>query len=243
MKKACVLLLSLLLILCFSMTSFADVSEKNSVSGEEQSVFEKGSVTESVKDNLDKKQVAEFFEGNDYCIDFSHLMAVYMPLDTSKKTTLKDALLFDCSYVVPVQDNTGKTVGMAKLLKYNEKWVVGVFFEGYDLINKVKSAGGDKLKEAVFIENPYTNEFAILTGTSGEEVYVSLDSDKFEKISGKDVLNNIGKKEQSSVNGVNEGTGSIQKFSQAIYILIVACGMLFALVVGRTVYKKRSEKR
>lgn len=28
MKKACVLLLSLLLILCFSMTSFADVSEK-----------------------------------------------------------------------------------------------------------------------------------------------------------------------------------------------------------------------
>lgn len=242
MKRVCILSISILFLFCLTISSFAYEDEKCVAITDDYCLFENDSETMSVMDGLDTNQVAAFFEGKNYDIDFSHLMAVYMPLDTSEKSSLSETLQFDCSYVAPVLDNNGKTAGMAKIVKYNGNWVVGVYYEGYDLVNKINKAGGKELKEATFIENPYTHEFALLTVTENAETYISLDSGKFEKISGKEILHNIVSNIESDKGSTSEGSGEPLEFTQIAYISSIAFCAIIALIIGVHIYKKGEQK-
>lgn len=65
-------------------------------------------------------------------------------------------------------------LGTATLNLYENKWVVGTFYIGYNMLEKIGAFPASTDQALYYIDNPYTQEQALLIVGQNAETYCSL---------------------------------------------------------------------
>lgn len=236
MKKLILFFVSVLLVVSFMLPTMASAETGADKTDQEESenMFAEINSINDIKNSIDNDQILSFFDGQEVELDFNYVLPVFMPSNSNTASKYRDALEFSKSYVVPVSTAGGKSLGMVKLQKYDASWVVGVFYENYDLqglINKINIPADTK---TVFVENIFENEFAVLACREGEELYYSLDYESRRELNGDQLIRELalskqGYKEDAEGAGVPINGDVSYKwvfYAVPVALLILLCGLI-----------------
>lgn len=171
MKKIVVLFLAMLLLLCCSISAFAAETNESNLS--QETLFVSKNTYTSIAKNLNAEQIKAFL-GEDVTLDLQRLVPVYMPTGSSNDNSLYGMLEPTNTYNTLVYSKNGSVLGTATLEYYEGKWVVGTFYEGYNMLEEIGTLPISANQTFYYIENPYAHEQAILAVNGNTETYRSL---------------------------------------------------------------------
>lgn len=236
MKKIFVLFLAVLLLMCGSVTAFA--AEMNEGDLSQEALFVSQNTYTSVAKNLNSEQIENFF-AEDVILDLHHLIPVYTPTGSSNDNTLYGMLEPTNTYNTLVYSENGSVLGTATLEYYEDKWVVGTFYEGYNMLEEIGTLSMSASQTFYYIENPYANEQAILAVGENTETYRSLTNPQ-GFVEASSIVEDISEAKQ--LNSVEyEGTGTIVNHNGlAPYIVVAFVIIAFASVSSLYIWRKKT---
>lgn len=245
MKRLIVSILAVLFTVCISTSAMA--ASSNSTDEQREGVnamFATETITSGIRNTIDMEQLSSFFDGEEVQIDFDNLLPVYMPINTVEHVDRYQGLLeFTNSYMAPVYAENNTLLGTVKLLLHENKWVVGIFYDGYDIASKIDSLNIPDTMNSMFVENPSNNEFAVLTYSQIDESYYSLDSVSRRGITGNTMIEETALENSAHLIENFDGGGQAEPIiinAVSIFIVISAVGSLLLLVHK---YKKRGLRK
>lgn len=171
MKKVLALFVAMILPLCGPVTVF--VSELGESEISQENLFASQATYASIVQNLNDEQINQFFD-EEVSLDLRHLVPVYIPTGDSSDNTLLSMLEFTDTYNTLVYSKSGEVLGTATLVFYENKWVVGTFYVGYNMLEKMGVCPESTNQNLYYIDNPYTYEQALLIVGRDAETYCSL---------------------------------------------------------------------
>ncbi len=179
MKKIISIFFSVLLVACFVLPvmASADSDTDKTDQGVLQSMFADKNSTNDIKNTIDNDQVFRFFDEQEVELNYNFVLPVFVPSNNNNVNKYRDTLEFSNSYVAPVSSVDGKLLGMVKLQRDGSSWVVGVFYESYNLQDEIEKLNIPRDTNTIFLENIFEDEFAVLSYKEGEESYYSLDNE------------------------------------------------------------------
>ena len=236
MKKIVILFLTVILLMCCSVSAFA--AEENESNLSQASLFVSQSSYTSIAKNLNSEQIKAFF-GEDVTLDLQRLVPVYMPTGSSNDNTLHGMLESTNTYNTLVYSESGSVLGTATLEYYEGKWVVGTFYEGYNMLEEIGTLSMSASQTFYYIENPYANEQAILAVGENTETYRSLTNPQ-GFVEASSIVEDISEvKQLSSVE--YEGTGTIVNHNRlAPYIVVALVIIAFASISSLYIWRKKT---
>lgn len=182
MNKVWVLFLAMILSLCGAVTAFASELGESDIS--QDALFASEETYTSIVKNLNAEQIDKFFD-EEVSLDLQHLIPVYIPTGDSSDNTLLSMLEFTNSYNTVVYSKNGEVLGTATLNFYENKWVVGTFYIGYNMLEKIGAFPASTNQTLYYIDNPYTQEQALLIVGQNAETYCSLTNSRGTVNAGK----------------------------------------------------------
>lgn len=235
MKKIFVLFLAVLLLMCGSVTAFA--AEVNEDDLSQEMLFASQNAYTSVTKNLNSEQIENFFD-EDITLDLQRLIPVYTPTGSSSNNTLYGMLEPMNTYNTLVYSKNGSVLGTATLEYYEGKWVVGTFYEGYNMLEEIGALSMSASQTFYYIENPYANEQAILAVDENTETYRSLTNPQCF-VEASSIVEDISEAKQ--LNSVEyEGTGAIVNHNGLTpYIVVAFVIIAFASVSSFYIWRKK----
>ncbi len=237
MKKILSLLLVVLVVFCGSVTVFA--TEMNETDISQEQLFASSSICTSIAKNLNVEQINNFFD-EEVSLDLQHLIPVYIPTGNASNSTLESMLESANTYNALVYSKSGVVLGTATLEYYENKWVVGTFYEGYNMLEKIGTIPMNMNQNFYYIENPYTNEQAILTVEQNTETYRSLTNSN-GTVNASKIVDDINEVRQSNV-ALVDGTGTNAN-NNALTLYFISSAAIITLAVFASVFIWRKKAR
>ena len=236
MRKMVVLFLAMMLLVCCSISAFATEITESDLSQEE--FFASSSTYTSIVKNLNSEQIKTFL-GEDVTLDLQRLVPVYMPTGSSNDNTLYGMLEFTNTYNTLVYSKNGSALGTATLEYYDGKWVVGTFYEGYNMLDKIGTLPISANQTFQYIENPYAHEQAILAVNGNTETYHSLTNPQ-GVVDVSSIVEDINEAKQT--NSIEyEGVGTTVNINRATpYIVLAFAIIALASVSSIYIWRKKA---
>lgn len=234
------LFLAMILPLCGTFTAFASELGESDIS--KDTLFASEETYTSIIKNLNTEQIDKFFD-EEVSLDLQHLVPVYIPTGDSSDNTLLSMLEFTNSYNTAVYSKSGEVLGTATLNFYENKWVVGTFYIGYNMLEKIGAFPASTNQTLYYIDNPYTHEQALLIVGQNAETYRSLTESK-GTVNASEIVKDIYKVRQSGGGdrfvddkGANADNTTLISCIVSSYIIIS-----FAIVVSIFIRRKKAKQ-
>lgn len=236
MKKIVVLFLALMLLMCCSVSVFAAETPEADLT--QDVLFASQTTYISIAKNLNTEQIEAFFD-EDITLDLQRLIPVYVPTGSSNDDTLYGMLESTNTYNTLVYSKSGSVLGTATLEYYEGKWVVGTFYEGYNMLEEIGTLPVSQNQTFYYIENPYAHEQAILTVNGNTETYRSLTNPQ-SSVDVSSIVDDINEAKQT--NSVEyDGAGIGTNISEVnIYIVLTFAIIAIASVSSIYIWRKKA---
>lgn len=244
MNKVLALFLAMILMLGGKVTVFASESGEGGISTD--TLFASEETYTSIVKNLNTEQIDQFFDGDfdeEVALDMQHLVPVYMLTGNSSDNTLQSMLEFTNTYNVMVYSKSSEVLGTAALAYYENMWVVGTFYVGYDMLGKIGTFPANTDQTFYYIDNPYMHEEALLIAGQNGETYCSLTNSRGTVNAGK-ILDEIN--EIQRLNGgdilVDDTGANADNTTLISYIVSSSIIIIFAIVVLSFIWRKKARR-
>ncbi len=238
MNKVLVLFLAMILPLCGMFTVFASELGESGIS--QDTLFASEETCTSIVKNLNADQIDKFFD-EEVSLDLQHLVPVYIPTRDSSDNTLLSMLEFTNSYNTAVYSKSGEVLGTATLNFYENKWVVGTFYIGFNMLEKIGAFPASTNQTLYYIDNFYTQEQALLIVEQNAETYSSPTESK-SAVDASEIVKEINKVWQSGGGDrFVDGTGA--NAGNTTLILCIASSFIiitFAIAVLILIRRKKA---
>ena len=238
MNKVLALFLALILPLCGSFAVFASELGESEIS--QETLFASEETYTSIVQNLDDEQIDQFFD-EEVSLDLQHLVPVYIPTGDSSDNTLLSMLEFTNTYNTIVYSKSGEVLGTATLEFYENKWVVGTFYIGYNMLEKIGTLPASTNQPLYYIDNPYTHEQALLIVGQNAETYRSLTKSE-GTVNASEIVKDINAVQQLNGTfvdgtGVNANNTTLISYIVSSFIIII-----FAIFASIFFYRKKARQ-
>lgn len=240
MNKVLALFLAMILLLCGTVTAFASELGESDIS--QDTLFASKATYTSIVKNLNTEQIDQFFD-EEVSLDLQHLVPVYIPTEDSSDNTLLSMLEFTNSYNTAVYSKSGEVLGTATLNFYENKWVVGTFYVGYNMLEKIGTFPASTNQTLYYIDNPYTHEEALLIVGQNVETYRSLTNSRGTVNACKivKVINEVQQLGGGDIfvddTGANANNTTLISYIVSPFIIIT-----FAIVVSIFIWRKKAKQ-
>lgn len=232
MKK--LLAFILLMLSCSTVTAFASEMGESDIS--QFALFASEETYTSIIQKRDDEQIERFFDGE---VDMQYLVPVYIPTRNSSDDTLQSMLEFTNTYNTMVYSQNGEVLGTATLEFYEDKWVVGTFYEGYNMLEKIGTIPADSNQTFYYIDNPYKNEQTLLIVGQNTETYRSLTNPKGTVDVGE-IVNEIN--EIQRLNNILDNGTDVNTDNTALILYIIASCTIIAFVIAVSIFIYRKKQ-
>ena len=237
MEKILSLFAAMILLLCGTFTVFASELGESEIS--QENLFASKAAYTSIVQNLNDEQIDQFFD-EEVSLDLQHLVPVYIPTGDSSDNTLLNMLEFTNTYNTVVYSKDGEVLGTATLEFYENKWVVGTFYRGYNMLEKMGALPASTNQTLYYIDNPYTQEQALLVVGQDAETYRSLTNAE-STISASEIVKEINKMQQ--LNGTfADGTGANANDTTLIPYTVSSFIIIFAIAASIFICRKKASQ-
>lgn len=174
-------------------------------------------------------------------MDMQHLVSIYVPTGTSFDNTLQSMLEFTNTYNTTVYSKSGEVLGTATLAFYENKWVVGAFYNGYNILEKIGTIPTNTNQTFYYIDNPYKNEEALLIVGQNTEIYRSLTNSR-DTVNASEIVNDIN--EIQHLNNILDNGTDVNAHSTILILHIIsACAIItFVIVALIFIYRKKTRQ-
>lgn len=238
MKKILSLFVAMTLLLCGTFTVFASELGESEIS--QENLFASEAAYTSIVQNLSDEQIDQFFDEEVY-LDLQHLVPVYIPTGDSSDNTLLSILEFTNTYNTVVYSKSGEVLGTATLELYENKWVVGTFYRGYNMLERMGAFPASTNQTLYYVDNPYTYEQALLVVGQDAELYRSLTNAE-STISASEIVKEINEMQQSNGTfadgtGVNTNDTTLIPYIVSSFIIVI-----FAIAASIFICRKKASQ-
>ncbi|MCI9218288.1 MAG: hypothetical protein HFH94_00880 [Lachnospiraceae bacterium] len=238
MNKVLALFFAIILLLCDMVTAFASELEESDISYD--TLFASEAVCASIIQKRNDEQIDRFFDG-EVSLDMQHLVPIYVPTGTSFDNTLQSVLEFTNTYNTTVYSKSGEVLGTATLAFYENKWVVGAFYNGYNILEKIGTIPTNTNQTFYYIDNPYKNEKALLIVGQNTEIYRSLTNSR-DTVNASEIVNDINEIQRLN-NMLDNGTDVNAHSTILILHIISACAIItFVIVALIFIYRQKTRQ-
>lgn len=244
MNKGLALFLAMILVLGGKVTVFASESGEGGIS--QDTLFASEETYMSVVEKLNTEQIDQFFDGDfdeEAALDMQHLVPVYTLTGNSSDNTLQSMLEFTNTYNVMVYSKSSEVLGTATLAYYENMWVVGTFYEGYDMLEKIGTFPANTDQTFYYVDNPYAHEEALLIAGQNGETYCALTNSRGTVNAGRilDEMNEIQRLNGGDIpvddTGANADHTTLISYIVSSFIIIS-----FAIVVLFFIWRKKARR-